>query len=438
MNEQLIIQKVKSYLNSNNELLYSDFDSIFCFLELKEQYEVSNFLDSIGIKLVDSKSIDDNYINQLPSRLNKKTIIVKKKYTKNKNRNKHFYFNESNEYLVELYQKTNNQQILQILITKNEKYIYQLIQKCSFYYSHNIEEEDLHQIAVIGFIKGCQRFDCNKGYNLLTYVTFWIRQILNRQIMDIGFLIRLPVHVWEKIKKLGKKFDEDFLFEIKDDKLYEDYTKIMLLKKIYLNPEYLDSYINNDNQNIKIIDTISNITCLVNKVKQPEEYLAELELRDTVKMALCHLSPREQGIIISRFALEGEEKKTLEEIGENFGITRERIRQLEVKSLKKIKRALTLEDKNGIRDLLETYQDSEKIFYPEYNFKKNGISYIPDIYTIIRRIIKLNPNENNYDVLYTKVLKCSVQNSYGITAFSKSDLVKKIMKIKEENHVRNN
>lgn len=435
MNEQLIIQKVKSYLNSKNELLYSDFEAIFYFLERKEQYAVSNFLDSIGIELVDCKSIEDVYVAPSTMDKKKKNIIIKKNYKKNKNQFP--YISESNEYLVELFQKTNNQQILQILIKKNEKYIYQLIQKYSFYYSHTLEEEDLYQIAVIGFIKGCQRFDCNKGYNLLTYVTFWIRQILNRQIMDIGFLIRLPAHVWEKIKKLGKEFDGDFLSEIKDDKLYEDYTKIMLLKKNYLNPEYLDSYVNDD-QNIQILDTISNITCLVNRVKQPEEYLAELELNDIVIASLYNLPTRERKIIISRFALEEEEKKTLEEIGENYGISRERIRQLEAKSLKKIKKALILKYKNGIKDLLEIYHDPEKNFYPEYNFQRKGISYIPDIYTIIRRIIKLNPNENNYDILYDKVLGCSIQNSYGIAAFSKSDLVKKIKKIKEENHVRNN
>ena len=112
------------------------------------------------------------------------------------------YKYESNEYLIELYKRTQKNEILSILIEKNKKYFFMKAKQVSYYYNHDLSEEDLYQIAVMGFVIGCQKFDFNKGYNLLTYATYWIKQAITKAIINKGKTIRLPAHIADKISKI--------------------------------------------------------------------------------------------------------------------------------------------------------------------------------------------------------------------------------------------
>ena len=443
MNKDLIIKNIKPYLNVRKELLYSDFEKIFSFLERKEQYQVSELLFSIGVELVDDKDSDEAAPESKKTQEEPhKSIIVTVKdstsrsFKKSLNKTKNTFFIESNEYLVELYQKTKNKNVLQVLIQKNEKYIHKQANKKSFFYNHKLDDEDLFQIATIGFIKGCQKFDCSKGYNLLTYATFWISQAIQREIINTGFLIRLPVHKWEDIKKAGKmlaKLEDDDTDKI-SDKEQEKYKKLKILKNYYLNPEYLDAYIG-ENQDLNIIDTISNsVNCFCSQIKRPEDYFSEKEIVYHVNKNLAILSPREREVIIKRYGLDKQKRYTLDGIGVLFGVTRERIRQIEEKALRKLR-------KNFNPDMIDFFDDKLpeiKKNNPQYNFKMNDISYVPDIYTIIRRILNLNKTESDYEILYSKVLECLEQNSYEDNSFSHNEIINKIKRIKGEMNDKNN
>lgn len=449
MNKDVIIQNIKPYLNSKKELLYSDFDNIFSCLELKEQYEVCDFLSSLEIKFVDEKSTDDTYIDSFIFKMHqKKTIVITKdkypncnkklinaqKYTTKTNR----FSNESNEYLAELYQKTNDNRVLQILINKNKNYLFKKIKQQSYFYNHKLEDEDLFQIAAMGFIIGCQKFDSTKGYNLLTYVTWWVNQTIQREIMDTGFIIRLPVHKWEEIKKISRQFsnfnDEFDNFSDADIKKYKD---IIVLKKHYLNPEYLDAYIG-ENQDMSILDTISNsANFFISPIRNPEEYNIEIQLKEIVIECLSCLATKERDVLKLRYGLDddNENERTLNDIGKIFGVTRERIRQIEDRAKKKLRIKL---QKKKVDDFLDCTLLEPKIFDKQYFFKKNNVSYIPDIYTIAKRVINCNENTNDLDVLYENIAECLTQNSYNENSFSYNEIINIIKKIKGDNYVRNN
>ena len=182
----------------------------------------------------------------------------------------------------------------------------------------------------MGFIQGCKKFDTTEGYNLLTYATFWINQVLRREIMNTGFLIRLPIHQWEKINKINKimseySCDEDIDTILKNEGLSQKTIEdVRNLKSNYLNPEFLDSYAYNDN-NTTLLDTISDdANCLISRTKKINDELLKKDMAEIFYI----LSPRERDVLRLRFGIDDGRQRTLNEVGELFGITRERVRQI--------------------------------------------------------------------------------------------------------------
>lgn len=439
MNEELIFKIIKPHLNSKKELTYFDFENLFSSLENQEKYAVCDLLVESGIELVDEKSVDDIFISKFKFDAPKsepKTIIIKKEnlntqstsINKKKNVKKSInkYKHETNEYLIELYLRTKKDDILNVLIDKNKKYIIKKANQASYYYNHNLSEEDLYQIATMGFICGCKKFDPTKGYNLLTYATFWINQILRREIMDTGFLIRLPVHKWETINKINKimarySSDDDIDSILKNEgfspKIIAD---VMNLKSNYLNPEFLDSYAFNDSD-IPILDTVSeNANCFISEIPSPTKKITSELLREDMVEMLCTLSPRERDVLRLRFGMDDGRQRTLEEVGNLFGVTRERIRQIEAKALRKLRHP---NRSKRLREYVDfTVIDTLEVD-AKYLFKnKMGASYIPEISEIIKRILKLFPDETNIDVLYDRICNCASQNSYKVSSLSKDNI----------------
>lgn len=446
MNTELIFKIIRPHLNSKKELTYSEFENLFSSLENKEKYAVCDLLADFCIKLVDEKSSDGSYTeNALTNNCkhNLKTLVIKKNDTnkspsainnkKKINKNAiNQYKHESNEFLIELYQRTKKEEILKTLINKNQKYILKKANQASYYYKHNLSEEDLYQIATMGFISGCKRFDTTKGYNLLTYVTFWINQLVRREIMDTGFLIRLPIHKWETINKVNKilakySSDEDVNSILEKEGVSKKIiADVINLKHNYLNPEFLDSYAFNDSD-ITLLDTISNsANCFISNIPGPVETISSKFLREDLSEVLCSLSSRERDVLRLRFGIDNEKPRTLEEVGNLFGVTRERIRQIEAKALRKLRYPY---QRKRLIEYTESETPSNFIFDNDYLFKNNfGVSYIPEISEIIKRIIKLSPNETNTEILYEKVCICAIQNSYHVGSLSKTNIVNKLEK----------
>lgn len=227
------------------------------------------------------------------------------------------------------------------LIINNMGLVYKAAKKRSNVNS-SFAFEDLVQEGVIGMMKGIEKFDLNKNTSFSTYIYYWITHQMDRAIMNNGRLIRLPAHIWEKVNQINQIENENQSLnkeinpnsvpeEIKmDEKLYND---INFYRKTYNSFVSLNTTINLDNEDsyVELQDFIPSDEPSI------EEIIVEKDLKENLNKALNTLSPREKEILALRFGFNDNEPKTLEEIGEKYHLTRERIRQIESKAINKIK-----------------------------------------------------------------------------------------------------
>jgi RNA polymerase primary sigma factor len=201
---------------------------------------------------------------------------------------------------------------------------------------------DLVSEGNIGLMKAVERFDPAKGGKLSTYGAWWIRQSIKRALANQSKTIRLPVHWVNKISKMRRvslQMSEELGREPTDDELAEEIGissgKVSQLKTVSIRPASLDAPISDD-------DSTEFGEILGDEGAQtPFELLRDKNLRDEVSDLLEALDDRERVIIFQRFGLDSGKPKTLEEVGNEFGVTRERIRQLQNIALAKLRRALS-------------------------------------------------------------------------------------------------
>ena len=205
---------------------------------------------------------------------------------------------------------------------------------------------DLISEGNIGLVKAVERFDPAKGGKLSTYGSWWIKQSIKRALANQGKTIRLPVHLVDKIAKIrrvGAGLSDELGREATDEEIAEEVgmnaAKVTKLKQASIRPSSLDAPVGDDDS-AEFGDLVGDEMAI-----DPFESLRDKNLQEEVGDLLEQLDDRERKIINARFGLDGSEPITLEDVGAKFGVTRERIRQLQNIALSKMRRALNKREK---------------------------------------------------------------------------------------------
>jgi RNA polymerase primary sigma factor len=200
---------------------------------------------------------------------------------------------------------------------------------------------DLISEGNIGLMKAVERFDPAKGGKLSTYGSWWIKQSIKRALANQGKTIRLPVHLVDKIAKIrrvGAGLSDELGREATDEEIAEevgmDAGKVTLLKQAAIRPASLDAPLG-DEDSTEFGEMVGDVAAI-----NPFENLSDKNMQMEVGDLITQLDERERKIINARFGLDGTDPITLEEVGVKFGVTRERIRQLQNIALSKMRKAL--------------------------------------------------------------------------------------------------
>ena len=326
MNTQYIFERIKPRVK-DNKLTYDDFDKIFGSLPLKAQYQIVYAIeDELHVELVDE--LEEPTAEEIPAEV--ASLIVRQPHE----------IKVPNKFLIRLIQD-GDEQAKQDLCVKNSGLVGKFAVKILKQYPNTLELEDLMQEGYAGMLKAAERFNFDKDTQFSTYATWWIRQAMERAIFDTGLMIRLPVHITEKINK-ATRLDKEFQMQnIEVRKRLEliaaqmnisvkEVCRLFELRKIYLYIVSLDMPVGED-KDTPLAEFV------ISEENPTYDTLSIMLLREQLDEVLGTLTAREKNVLMLRFGLEDGHERTLEDVGKIFNVTRERIRQIEAKALRKLR-----------------------------------------------------------------------------------------------------
>lgn len=330
LNEDFILKRMEPYFNSKRELSEFEFSQLFSNLDLHEQYEVITIMIAHNIDYVDTKEETTAKLGAAPV-LKQPDVVSMSSYM----------LRLTNEQLCVMAQDGNKGAVA-ALLEKNKKFVYSLALKLSSQFiKTNLSVEDLFQEGNIGLIEAIYHFDSSRDNSFITYSWHWIRQKISRAAIDTGYLIRLPVHKFDQITKLyscRKKHPEastvDLAIIMSADGTTIEKEKIeelIIISENYLNTTSLNTLVG-ESEDSELQDFVPDDSATL-----VEDEIIEKQLHWDIERALESLTPREERVLRLRFGLEDGRERTLEEVGRIFNVTRERIRQIEAKAIRKLR-----------------------------------------------------------------------------------------------------
>jgi RNA polymerase primary sigma factor len=258
---------------------------------------------------------------------------------------------KENTWIIEKYQKESKVEVLNELLVNNRGLVESIANKYMKHTSNKLDYDDLVSEGYLGLMKAIERFDTTLGYQFSTYATWWIRQSITRAIIDKGYTIRVPVHMHDAISKV-LKFERQSILTFHEvnvkwvaeqaDITEERYHELKKVDHLFLHLASLDIVVSEEDNDTSLLDFLEynplmGLGSESEKFLNPEELAIKGELKLLLEECLEEIKEREREVLKHRFGWYDDRTKTLEEIGKCFGVTRERIRQIEAKAIKKIR-----------------------------------------------------------------------------------------------------